>query len=386
MQITTGKIEKAQKVVLYGVEGIGKSTFASEFPDPLFIDTEGSTAHMDVKRFDRPKDWNHLLDQIRHVIQNPSICRTLVIDTVDWAEAMCKEHLLSKNNWASIESPGYGKGYVALQEEFSRILQGLELVIQAGVHVVLTAHAKITKFEQPDELGAYDRWELKLEKKVAPLVKEWADMVLFANYKTIVVNVDDKGATKGKNKARGGTRVMYTTHHPAWDAKNRHNLEMELPFLYASISDVLPKLGNQTPPAPDIQKSEVKSDPPVDTSWTKGFEEETPNTSTRANEIKKENPKTKWADAFEQAENEQPQTIQEAMKEDKPEDEVPEKLKELLLKHTVTVEEVKKAVASRGYYPEDAPIKSYAPEFVQGVLIEAWDQVHELIKQGRNNK
>ena len=88
--------------------------------------------------------------------------------------------------------------------------------------MVLTAHAQIKKFEQPDELGAYDRWELKLEKKTAPLTKEWADMVLFANYKTMVVNVDNQGAAKGKNKAQGGQRVMFTTHHPAWDAKNRY--------------------------------------------------------------------------------------------------------------------------------------------------------------------
>ncbi len=69
--------------------------------------------------------------------------------------------------------------------------------------------------------------ELKLQKKTASLVKEWADMLLFANYKTIVINVDNQGTSKGKNKAQGGQRIMYTTHHPAWDAKNRFNLPEE---------------------------------------------------------------------------------------------------------------------------------------------------------------
>ena len=109
--------------------------------------------------------------------------------------------------------------------------------MQAGVHVVLTAHAQMRKFEQPDEMGAYDRYEMKLGKKtgsqISPLVKEWADMVLFANYKTLTVQTDDKGQ---KFKAQGGKRVMYTSHHPCWDAKNRFGLADELPFEYAQIA------------------------------------------------------------------------------------------------------------------------------------------------------
>ncbi len=105
--------------------------------------------------------------------------------------------------------------------------------------MVLTAHAKMRKFEQPDEMGAYDRWEMKLSKGVAPMVKEWADMVLFCNYKTMVVNVDGQGAQKGKNKAQGGRRVMHTTHHSCWDAKNRYGLPDEVPFEYDSIRHII---------------------------------------------------------------------------------------------------------------------------------------------------
>ncbi len=81
-----------------------------------------------------------------------------------------------------------------------------------GINVVLTAHAKIVKFEQPDEMGAHDRWELKLGIKRLQklLTKEWADMVLFCNYKTV-----SGCMTKVKFKGQGGKRVMYTTHHPA---------------------------------------------------------------------------------------------------------------------------------------------------------------------------
>ena len=61
LNITSGKIDRALKVVVYGSEGIGKTTFAAAFPEPLFIDTEGGTAHMDVRRIDRPQSWDELL-------------------------------------------------------------------------------------------------------------------------------------------------------------------------------------------------------------------------------------------------------------------------------------------------------------------------------------
>lgn len=234
MEIIRGKIPCAKKVVVYGPEGIGKSTFASQFPDPVFIDTEGSTNNMDIARLPAPTSWSMLLEEVRYVMQNPSVCKTLVIDTADWAEQLCSDAICSKYQKSGIEDFGYGKGYVFLQEEFGRLLNLLtDLVEQKGIHVVLTAHAKMRKFEQPDEMGAYDRWEMKLSKNVSPLVKEWADAVLFANYKTHVVKVD------GKNKAQGGQRVMYTTHHSCWDAKNRYGLPDELPFAYEAIAGIM---------------------------------------------------------------------------------------------------------------------------------------------------
>lgn len=210
MQIIKGKIPSAKKITIYGPEGIGKSTFAAQFPDPVFIDTEGSTKEMDVARFKKPTSWTMLLEQINYVKNNPDICRTLVIDTIDWAEAMCVEHICAKHHKDGLESFGYGMGYVYVKEEFGRFLNSLEEVVNAGVNVVLTAHAQIRKFEQPDEMGAYDRWELKLGKKTssqtAPLVKEWSDALLFANYKTYSVAADDKGK---KHKAQGGTREKH---------------------------------------------------------------------------------------------------------------------------------------------------------------------------------
>ena len=221
MEITKGKITKAKKVVIYGPEGIGKSTFASRFPQALFIDTEGSTADMDVARTPKPSSWTMLKQQIIE-IKSKGLCGTLIIDTIDWAEQMCVEDILARYQKNGIEDFGYGNGYVYVKEEFGRFLNLLQDVVDSGIHVVLTAHAQIRKFEQPDELGAYDRFELKLGKKTSsqtsPLVKEWADALLFCNYKTYSVAADKDGK---KHKAQGGKRVMYTSHHPCWDAKKQ---------------------------------------------------------------------------------------------------------------------------------------------------------------------
>jgi len=227
LNISTGVIPRAQKVVIYGSEGVGKTTLAASFPNPLIIDTEGGTAHMDVRRIDRPQSWEELISIVNGVAADPNVCKTLVLDTADWAEALCVAYVCQKYKQNSIESFGYGKGYTILGEEFGRLFAALDAVIASGKNVVITAHAKMRKFEQPDEQGAYDRWEMKLSKQVAPLLKEWCDMLLFLNYKTYVVMTE-----MGAKKAQGGKRVIYTSHHPCWDAKNRHSLpdEMDLDF------------------------------------------------------------------------------------------------------------------------------------------------------------
>ena len=203
MQITRGRKARAQKVVIYGPEGIGKSSFASQFPDPVFIDTEGSTDNMDVARLDKPTSWAMLKNEIAFIKANTDACKTLVIDTIDWAEQLAVDYVCAQHQKNGIEDFGWGKGYTYVQEEIGRLLNSLSELVDNGINVILTAHAQIKKFEQPDEMGSYDRYELKLgqktSSKTAPLVKEWADMVLFANYKTIVMTTDT-----GKKKAQGG--------------------------------------------------------------------------------------------------------------------------------------------------------------------------------------
>lgn len=356
MNITRGKITKAVKVVVYGPEGIGKSTFASKFSNPLFIDTEGSTNHMDLARFDKPSSWTMLNEQIQYVKNNSNICDTLVIDTIDWAEQLCVEDICAKHQKTGIEDFGYGNGYVYAKEEFGRFLNRLEDIIDLGINVVLTAHAQMRKFEQPDEMGAYDRWELKLGKKTSsqtsPLVKEWADMLLFANYKIYSVAVDDKGK---KHKAQGGKRVMYTSHHPCWDAKNRFDLPEEMGFDYSLISHCI---ANKT--VHDSKSENVENN----------ISEKVVKTEIKeiGASIQSTVPANTLASETGAGKSELPQNI-------------PKELTDLMTSYDVGEKDIQEVVASRGYYPIDTPIENYDSNFIQGCLVAAWDSMYELIKK-----
>lgn len=215
--ITAGVQDSPVKTVLYGPEGIGKSTFASHFPDPVFIDTEGGTKRLNVKRLPQPTSWTMLLDEVAEVRRGNIPCGTLVIDTADWAERLAIDAVCAKAKVDGLEGFGYGKGYTYLKEEFGKLLDALEEVLNTGHNVLVLAHAAITKFEQPDVAGSYDRWTMKTTKQVEPLIREWCDMLLFVNYQTVVEK--SSNAPNAKNKVTGGRRVMYTTHHPCWDAR-----------------------------------------------------------------------------------------------------------------------------------------------------------------------
>jgi hypothetical protein len=370
-EVISGKIQRAKKVVLYGPEGIGKSTLASQFPNPVFIDTEGSTTELNVQRLPKPTSWEMLKQQIQWVKQQgPSRFGTLAIDTIDWAEMLCNESICAQHNKKGIEDFGYGKGYIYAAEEFGRFLNLLSDVIEAGIHVVLTAHAQIVKFEQPDEMGAYDRYQLKLGAKTgsrtAALVKEWADIVLFINYKTFSVAVDDKGR---KHKGQGGARVVYSTHHPAWDAKNRHGLPDEFPLDYSYIAHIFdgttkqaqtPAATIQTQPAPDqavsAQTISTTADP---VSGVEDAARQAWGSMTGGEEF----------------------PIQEQPLELDPN--IPKSLRDLMVQYQVQEYEIQHVVAQRGYYPADTPINNYDPGFIEGVLVAAWTQVFRMIEEFR---
>ncbi len=321
--ITSGPTATAQKVVLYGVEGIGKSTFASRFPNAVFIDIEGSTKNMDVKRMPAPESWQMIMDEVEDVKQRHEF-QTLIIDSGDWAERVCKEHLSVLSKWTD-SSNDYGAKYIALEKEFGQLVNKLTDVVEAGINVVVTAHAKLKKKEEPDQMGAYDRYQLKMEDRTGAMLKEWADMVLFANYETTIVT-DSKTNSK---KATGGKRVMFAAHHPGWDAKNRHNLPDKLPLEFGAIAHVF--------------QEQVTAATMVGTPQENNFGRE-------------------------------PNIIDPA---------IPKELAQLMSVNEVTEEEIRRLVAEKGFRPYEMPVKDYPDDLIQGGLVAQWDKIFTEIKAKR---
>ncbi len=380
MQITRGKIVTGLRFAVYGSEGIGKSTFVSQIPGVVFIDTEGSTNNMDVQRYPKPTSWQMLMNEVDDAIYNSGMLNALVIDTADWAERLCLDHVCAANlingkAANSIEDYGYGRGYTYLYEEFGKLLNKLTELHNKGVHVGFTAHAMMRKFEQPDELGSYDRWEMKTSKKVAPLIKEWCDLLLFANYKTFVYATDKDGK---KHKASGAQRVMYTTHHACWDAKNRHGLPPEMPFEFAQVAALFQPVGGVTAPPmhageelpipPGAQNPPVQAAPaaPVPAQTTPPAQQTPPPAPVT----------TPPAPA-----PSQPQQTAQAVDYSM----VPPALADLMRMDGITPFEVQAAVAQRGYFPMDTPWQNYPKDFVDGVLIGAWSQVKGMVMANREN-
>lgn len=229
MKITKGKQTRPQRVVIYGVESVGKTTFAAQFPTPLYLDIEGGTAHLDTDRVEI-NSWAELNTALKEVVNTDY--QTVVIDSADWAERLCVEDLLATTKKTSIEDFGYGKGWVQVAERMSWMLTALDSLIAIGKHVVLLAHSKVQRVEPPDLMTAYDRYELKMSKQSSPLVKEWADELWFFRFKTKVVESEN-----GKAKGTGGKqRIILTTHSAAYDAKTRSGLAEELPMEWDSVA------------------------------------------------------------------------------------------------------------------------------------------------------
>lgn len=225
----------APKIVVYGVEGIGKSTFASKFPKPFFIDVEDRTRHLDVVRFvpgsfsdvielldDLTDNYNDICEQVGYEI------KTLVIDTVDWLQKLATEYVCLVNGIKSIEAMGYGKGWVLVAEQMLKIVRKLDQVNRMDINVVCVCHSTSRKFEDAI-YSTCDRYTLKLlagdKISVADMFKEWCDCLFFMNY--LFINNEDKQEAK---------RVIFTEHTISFDAKNSFNLP---PMIDAENSDTL---------------------------------------------------------------------------------------------------------------------------------------------------
>ena len=243
--IVTGARIKAPKVVIYGVGGIGKTTWATGAPNPIFLCTEEGLGNLDVARFELRKDdpvlrtWEELLGCCASLYNDKHDYQTVVIDSIDLAEPLLWRFTAAKYGEANIESFGYGKGYGYAVDEARALLQWLDLLRnERNMAVVCICHSETKTFHCPNA-ESYDRYKLRLQDRLAAAVHDWSDALLFANYRAVVIK-DDEGFKKTRKRGVGmGERVVYTEERPAYWAKNRYGLPPELELSWAAFQNAI---------------------------------------------------------------------------------------------------------------------------------------------------
>lgn len=226
-KVVTGIEESAERIVVFGIEGVGKTRFAAGAPSPIFLRTEDGTKQLDVPRFPLPADLElqDVFDAIATLANEKHQFRTLAIDTLDWLEPLIWAFICKRDNKSDIEDYGFGKGYVAALDEWRKLLAALEaLHRRTGMGVVAIAHSWVKAFKNPAGED-YERYEMKLHNKAARLWIEWSDMTAFMDYET---HLDTNEKTKRTKGISTGVRLLHTQHDAAWDAKNRFGLPSEI--------------------------------------------------------------------------------------------------------------------------------------------------------------
>ena len=226
----------APRIMVYGVEGIGKSTFGAGAPNPIYILTEDGLGSLKVDHFPLATSFQDVMDAIATLYKENNAFETVVIDSLDWLEAIIQREIEQKYDAKDL---AYGKGSLIAAEKWREILDGLNaLRNDKGMAIILIAHTTIKRFDSP-EVEPYDRYQPKLQERSNAVVREWADAVLFANYKTIVKK-DDVGFNQTNNRGIStGERLLFTSERPAYMAKNRYNMPESIPLSWDAFAEAI---------------------------------------------------------------------------------------------------------------------------------------------------
>jgi hypothetical protein len=233
--IRRGPQANPRRFLVYGVEGVGKSSFAAGAPNAIFLCPEDGTDELDIARFPEPRSWQEVLDALNSLLAGDHDFKTLVVDTVDWIEPLLFAHVCKLAGKQSITDFGYGDGYRASLDLWRVFTSRCdELRHKRGMQIVLLGHSQVKEFRDPSN-DAYERYQLKLYKDSSGWLREWSDAVLFANY-----DVATKENKRGRVRAfDSGTRFLYTVRSPAYDAKNRLNLPPRVPLSWDALGEAI---------------------------------------------------------------------------------------------------------------------------------------------------
>lgn len=235
------------RVIIYGPEGVGKTTLASEFPNPVFLQTESGTPRgLQLRSLKDPnktklESFGEVMEAIGAVYTDPQDRQTLVVDSISELQKLvfaetCARGDEKGNSKGNIEDFGYGKGYVYAMSIWQEILDGLNAVRRDhGLAIVLIAHAVVERFNDPETVS-YDRYSVAVQasdKSGADhrgLIQREMDAILLLK-PPISIEKEDLGFKKERAIAKGGsTIIIHTTGKPAFVAKNRYGMPPTIPF------------------------------------------------------------------------------------------------------------------------------------------------------------
>lgn len=244
-RIQRGRMSKPPRILCYGVEGIGKSTFGSQAPKPIFIQCEDGLDEIETDRFPLATTFDDVVAALTELRNQQHDYETVVIDSADWLERLVWDKLCAEHNVASIEqvAGGYSKGYTLALGFWREVIDHLNVLRNSrGMVVLLIAHSKVERFEDP-ESSPYDRYSPRLHKHAAALVSEWCDAVLFAT-RRIRTQTEDAGFNRKRTTAHaigsaGGERILRCVGGPSCVAKNRYGITEELPLSWAAFIQAL---------------------------------------------------------------------------------------------------------------------------------------------------
>lgn len=234
----TTRASQPPRIVIHGLQGAGKSTFAAGAPSPIFLPFEDGLSGLEVDAFPLLKSWEDAVAAVGSLVNDPHDYATVVIDSLDWLEPHIHARVAADHNVANIEAIPYGKGYLEATNYWRQLLDGLNVLRdRRNMAVILIAHTQIKRFESPD-LESYDRYEMKLHKSAGALCVEWADVVGLAQAET-AIRREQTGMAQRVRGVSTGRRVLRTNEAAAYIAKNRYSLPDPLPLSWDALASAI---------------------------------------------------------------------------------------------------------------------------------------------------